>query len=186
MTRIFTGLAVLESIALLASFALGTLSKLRGASLDPDDRIYMIHIVLGLFAVLGALLVHCLIFTYFLGTGRWVKEVGLAYRLPDEPLPKLTRELKRWTFPPALFAMLIAIATAAAGAAAQRREWPWEVHATLATLTLLINLWAFRVEYRNLKANAEVLDRVLVEVDRIRAARGLPSNEEQLRQEERV
>ena len=186
MTRIFTSLAVLESLALLASFALGTVSKLRGASLNQDDPTYMIHIVLGLFTVIGALLVHCLIFTYFLGTGRWVKEVGLAYRLPDAPLPKLTRELKRWTFPPALFAMLIAIATAAAGAAAQRREWPWEVHATLATLTLLINLWAFRVEYRNLKANGEVLDRVLIEVARIRAERGLPSNEEQLRQEERV
>lgn len=186
MTRIFTSLAILETVALLASFLFGTLSKLRGASLNPDDRTYMIHIVLGLFTVIGALLVHCLIFTYFLGTGRWVKEVGLAYRLPDEPLPKLTRELKRKTFPPALFAMLIAIATAAAGTATQRREWPWEVHATLAALTLLINLWAFRVEYRNLKTNGEVLEQVLVEVDRIRAERGLPSNAEQLRHEERV
>ncbi len=186
MTRIFTGLAVIESLALFASFALGTLSKLRGASQDPNDPTYMIHIVLGLFTVIGALLVHCLIFTYFLGTGRWVKEVGLAYRLPDEPLPRLTRELKRWTFPPALFAMLISIATAAAGAAAQRREWPWEVHATLASLTLLINLGAFRVEYRNLKTNGEVLEQVLAEVDRIRASYGLPSNAEQLRQEERA
>ena len=52
-------------------------------------------------------------YTYFLGTGRWVKEVGLAYELPDDPLPRLTRELKRRTFPPALFAMLVAMASLA-------------------------------------------------------------------------
>src|SRR5208283_4662333 len=132
MTRIFTFLASINAVALVLTYALGFMSQLRGAATNQDDPTYLIHIVLGLCTALLTLLVHCLIFTYFLGTGRWVKEVGLAYQLPDEPLPKLTRELKRWTFPPALFAMLITIATAAAGAAAQRREWPWEVHATLA------------------------------------------------------
>ena len=49
--------------------------------------------------------VLCLIFIYFLGTGRWVKEVAIGYKIPDDPLPKLTRELKRKAFPAALFAM---------------------------------------------------------------------------------
>lgn len=186
MTRIFTSLAVLNALALVASFAAGVASKLSDGIHHPQDPIYLIHFSLGLFTAMATLLVHCLIFTYFLGTGRWVKEVGLAYGLPDEPLPRLTRELKRQTFPPALLAMLIVIATAAAGAGAQLREWPWGVHATLATLTLAINFWAFRVEYRNLQANAGVLERVLQEVDRIRAERGLPSNAEALEQEERV
>ena len=86
-----------------------------------DDPTYQIHFLLGLFAVLVTLAVHCLIFIYFLGTGRWVKEVVLAYRLPDAPLPRLTRELKRRTFPLALLAMLVPIATAAAGAGAAAR-----------------------------------------------------------------
>ena len=80
--------------------------------LSRDDPTWMIHFYLGLFSEVGTLLVHCLIFTYFLGTGRWVKEVGLAYDLPDDPLPRLTRALKRRTFPVALAAMLVAIATA--------------------------------------------------------------------------
>jgi hypothetical protein len=45
---------------------------------------------------------------------------------------------------------------------------------------LLINAWAFRAEYRNVEANAAVLDGVLREVDRLRAERGLPSNAEAL------
>ena len=94
--------------------------------------IFLLHFYLGLGTALIILLVHCLIFTYFLGTGRWVKEVGIAYKLPDGDLPKTTRELKRSTFPPALFSMLIAIAACAAGAGVQLQHWPWPVHFTTA------------------------------------------------------
>src|SRR5438445_12133136 len=133
MTHLFPILATLNGLMLAVAFVLGALSKLRDGVHNPSDQIFWYHFLFGLSAALLTLLVHCLIFTYFLGTGRWVKEVAIAYRLPDEPLPKLTRELKRKTFPPALFAMLIAIATAAAGAGAQLKDWPWPVHATLAT-----------------------------------------------------
>lgn len=183
MTRIFATLAALNALTLLGAFVVGVVSKLSNAVEDPDVLTYLIHFYLGLIAAIATLLVHCLIFTYFLGTGRWVKEVGLAYRLPDDPLLKLTRELKRRSFPPALFAMLITIATAAAGLGAQLREWPWMVHGTMALLTLAVNLWAYRIEYRDLTINAGILEEVLREVDRIRTQRGLPSNAEALQQE---
>jgi hypothetical protein len=73
---------------------------------------------------------------------------------------------------PALFAML----TVAAGAGVQTRAWPWWAHGSLALLTLAVNAWAFAVEYRNVAVSAGVIDRVLREVDRIRAERGLPPN----------
>jgi hypothetical protein len=176
MARLFRILAVLNVLALLATFAAGAASRWW------DHDLYLLHFTLGLFTAIGTLLVHCLIFTYFLGTGRWVKEVGLAYRLPDGDLPRRTRELKRTTFPPALFAMLIAIVTAAAGAGAQLREWPWYVHGGLAVATLAVNLWAFRVELRHLADNVRVLGAVMGEVERIRAERGLPRSAEALRQ----
>jgi len=134
--------------------------------------------------VLFALGVHSLIFIYFLGTGRWVKEVALAYGIADAPLPKLTRDLKRRTFPPALIAMLVPIATAAAGAAVQWRDLNWTVHLSLGLATLAVNVWAFWVEYRNVSINVDVIEEVLREVDRIRASHGLPSNAEALRQEQ--
>lgn len=183
MSQILARLAVVNGLALGAAFAVGVLSFLRGSLANPDDRTYLLHFYLGLLAVLLTLAVHSLIFIYFLGTGRWVKEVALAYRLPDAPLPKLTRELKRRTFPPALFAMLVPIAAAAAGTASQRREWPWTYHAALAMATLLINGWAFVVEYRNVAINAGVIEEVMREVERLRAEAGLPSNAEALEQE---
>ncbi|HMC64103.1 MAG TPA: hypothetical protein VKI65_04125 [Gemmataceae bacterium] len=184
MTRIFTTLAALDALALLLTYASGWISRARDAAQHSNvDPTFQIHFLLALFTAFLTLLVHCLIFTYFLGTGRWVKEVALAYQFPDDPLPKRTRELKRHSFPPALTAMLVTIAAAAAGAAAQRAVWPWWVHFTLATATLLANAWAFPVEYRDLRSNVGVLDEVMREVDRIRARRGLPTNVEALRQE---
>jgi hypothetical protein len=172
MKRIFLGLAAVNGAALLASFVSGFWF--------PDAPV--LHFTLGLYTVILNLGLHCLIFIYFLGTGRWVKEIALAYQLPDEPLPKLTRELKRRTFPPALAAMLVPIAAAAAGMGTQMREWPWWLHALLAGASLLVNAWACWVEYVAVRTNGTALDEVLAEVDRIRVAQGLPPNAEALQE----
>jgi hypothetical protein len=184
MTHTFRLLAVTLTLFILATIAMGFWSF----ALPRDEfwaHVFMVHYFLGLFTACYILFVHCLVFIYFLGTGRWVKEVTLAYRMPDEPHHKHTRELKRTAFPAALFAMLVGIATAAAGAGAQLQAWPWYVHMTLAFATLLVNLWAFRVEYRCLSANAGIIPAVMAEVDRIRLAHGLRPNAEALEQQAR-
>jgi tellurite resistance protein TehA-like permease len=180
MAQILLRLAAFNFLSLLAAFGFGVLSWARGGLKDTTVTSYELHLYVALFAVIFNLGLHCLIFIYFLGTGRWVKEVALAYRLPDEPLPKLTRELKRQTFPPALFAMLVPIAAAAAGMANihQSVSFAAYLHAGFAILTLLINVWALRIEYRNVQTNAGVIDRVMAEVDRIRAEKGLPPSEQ--------
>ncbi len=174
MTRIFVTMAGINRLALLVSFGLGApylLERLSGEAAplpyQPQGTV-SVHFIVGLFAVVFTLLVHCLIFTYFLGTGRWVKEVARAYGLPDQALPKQTRELKRVAFPPALFAMLTAIATAAAGAGAQLTVWPWWVHFALGALTLAVNFWASGIEYRTIADNGRVIEQVMAEVGRIR------------------
>lgn len=176
MTRTFVSLALLVTLLMSAAIGVGTWSFFLKIHDRRDDGLFILHFWLGLGTALAVLLVHCIIFTYFLGTGRWVKEVSIAYRLPDDPFYKETRTLKRRAFPAALSAMLIAIATAAAGAGAQLQGWHWSFHAAGATLTLLINLWAFVVEYQTVARNALVMEAVLDEVDRRRLEQGLESN----------
>src|SRR5262245_44099146 len=135
MTRILVNLTAFNFVALVAAFAVGWVSFSRQSRGVTDDPTYLLHVFLGLTAVTTTLGVHCLVFIYFLGTGRWVKEVALAYGLPDVPLPKLTRELKRRAFPPALLAMLVPIAASAAGQAVAMLGWPWPYHAAIAVLT---------------------------------------------------
>jgi amino acid transporter len=184
MTRIFTTLAFINFLALVLTSVVGLPLHFQDP-MEPTSSassLLDLHFYLGLFATLYTLLVHCIIFIYFLATGRFVKEVALAYRLPDDPLPRLTRELKRRTFPPALAAMLLTMAALTAGAGAHFRlpQWPWPLHASLAAASLVVNLWAFWVEYRNVRTNGTAIAEVMGEVDRLRAARGLPPNADAL------
>ena len=120
MKRIFLILAIMDFLALLACFADGMVFSSPGWRLAGDsatlaagaerDSSYVVHFGLGLGSTIANLGVHCLIFIYFLGTGRWVKEVALDYKIPDVPYPRLTRDLKRRTFPPALLSMLLPVA----------------------------------------------------------------------------
>src|SRR5437660_3309764 len=92
MAQTLRTLAALLTLAILLTIALGFWSFFSpGRPADKD--LYLVHFVSGLTTAIGILFVHCLIFIYFLGTGRWVKEVTLAYRMPDEPWHKTTREL---------------------------------------------------------------------------------------------
>jgi hypothetical protein len=141
-----------------------------------------VHFVLGLTTALTTLFVHCLVLTYFLGTGRWVKEVCLAYGLPDDDLPRQTRDIKRRNTPRVILAMLLTIAATAAGMAAQQRAWPGWVHLAFALLTIFVNFYVFVVEFSNVRLNGHLLDAVTAQVERIRAERGLPTSEEALRE----
>jgi hypothetical protein len=182
MTRIFLVFVMLTGLGLVASVVSGVLSWLHGG-LTQEGSLYLTHFVIGLFSALAVLLVHCLAITYFLGTGRWVKEVCIAYQLPDQRWPRQTRDIKRGNTPYAILAMLITIATAAAGAGRQNFDWPAWIHAALAGITLVVNAWVWVIEYRNMRKNIRILDEVYAETERMRAELGLPSNEEAMRQE---
>jgi hypothetical protein len=185
MSQILARLAAFNFLALLTTFGVGLWSFLQNGLTDLGSPAFPLHLYLGLFAVIVSNLgLHCLVFIYFLGTGRWVKEVAIAYRLPDVPLPKLTRELKRRTFPVALLAMLVPITTAAVGAGQKTMGWPWGLYLGLGLASLFINLWANVIEVRNVRINTGIIDQVMQEVERIRAEHGLPTNEEALQQEE--
>jgi hypothetical protein len=181
MSRIFVTLAIINTLALLVSVVLGL-----GFMVERDSGVvaptgqqtlswgwFATHMVVGLFTAVFGLFVHCLIFTYFLGTGRWVKEVARAYQLPDQLLPKQTREFKRQVFPPALFAMLSVIAAVATGAGAQTGpESFWGLaHPVMAMVALALNGWAYVIEYRTVTANARVIDAVMAEVEKRQAER---------------
>jgi hypothetical protein len=177
MTRIFLPLAVFTGTVLTAACVSGGVSLAQKKAPAHEDA-YLVHFILGLSAVLCALLIHCLVMTYFLGTGRLVKEACLAYSLPDADLPRRTRDIKRSNTPLAIVAMLVTIAAAASGEADRHNAWPWWIHLVLVAATLAVNLWAFVVEYRNLRANIVILDSLFEQVERIRAERGLPPSAE--------
>ena len=77
----------------------------------------MVHKMLGLASALIVVLVNSIVVTYFVGTGRWCKEVVEAYSL-DVALIRRSVAIKRRTFPWAVAAMLVIVGVSALGAAA--------------------------------------------------------------------
>src|SRR5438105_14479497 len=165
MIRIFSVLATANAIGLLASFALGWASRLSGGYQESANAYFLYHFVCGLFAAICTLLVHCLVLTWGLATGRMVREVTELYGLPDAPLYKATRDLKRTTTPLALAAIFSTIAAAALGEGVQLQGWPWLTHLLGACVAMGLNGWAYFVEFRSLRTTAAILEAMYKEVD---------------------
>jgi hypothetical protein len=135
-----------------------------------------IHMLLGAASSLVAILVSSITITYFIGTSRWCKEVCHTYRLSSELAERSTR-LKRSTFPWALAGILALIAVVGLGAAAdpsgansERSASYVSIHYVAAMIGLCVVVLSFGVQISRIAANYAVIEEILAEVTRVRAA----------------
>ncbi len=149
---------------------------------DPMHNRKRTHVWVGISAALMVLLVNAICITYFVGTGRWCKEVVETYDL-DRQFILEGNQLKRRTFPWALSGMLALIALVTLGAASDpaanfKTSQQWViVHFTCALLGILWIGCAFSVQLRRLDENYALIQRVVEQVQAIRRARGLDTSD---------
>jgi hypothetical protein len=177
MSRILVGMAGLNGILLLVTFTVGFVCEGRAhvspdASLTAAQRMFTLHLLSGLAAALLSLLLHCVVFTYFIGTGRWVQEVVKAYGLPGS-LWERSRALKMRALPFILGSILLVIATATCGAATDRGVLNRNVHLIMAILAIGMNFWSYLREYQVVVANNQIIMDIMAQVTRMRRERGL-------------
>jgi hypothetical protein len=185
MIRIFTTLALVSIAALVATLLLGfSIGDLNDPDLRHSDQLprlvnlAMVHKMSGLASALIVVLVNSIVVTYFVGTGRWCKEVVEAYSL-DLDLVRRSVTIKRRTFPWAVMAMLAIVGVSALGAAADPgRMQPgtehWAIpHLIGALAGIGFIAWAFVIEAQRIREQQDVISLVLREVKRIRDERGL-------------
>ena len=185
MTRIFLYLAGFALAMTLLALGLGL--NVGDLSADPYDEAararFRMHFLGGVSAALVVVLVNSIVVTYFIGTGRWCKEVAQAYRLNPSFIARST-QLKRRTFPWALMGMLTIVGVIALGAASDpttgiQNTAMWStVHFCAALAGLALIGWAFVIEWTNIAANQQLIGDVMAEVARIRAERGLAARAE--------
>ena len=117
MVRIFLPLSLLSTVTLVVALVLGL------AIDDPkvlDKAVQagvQYHFLAALAALVFSTLVHAIVLTYFMGTGRWIEETSTAYRLGPE-LYARSKSLKYQTIPAMVGCFALLIATGALGAAA--------------------------------------------------------------------
>ncbi len=182
MNRIFLPLCGLSWILLVAAFTLG-LSIDDPKVVDVSvQRTVNAHFLAALGAIVFTTMVHAIVLTYFMGTGRWLEETSEAYRL-DAKFHAECQSLKYRTIPALVAAFVLLVITGAFGAAAdpgsptQFTGWfgipAATLHLSLALVAVAFNAWVNYLEFTALFRNGEIIDAVLHEVRQIRLAKGL-------------
>lgn len=191
MNRIFTSLASLAVMLMLATLMLGLGLRavdIRDGADHQAQAWATTHRLAGICVGLVVLLVDSFVVTYFIGTSRWAREVVDAYQL-DPQLTRKSNLLKRRTFPLAVGSMLTVVGVVALGGAADPAarlrlrilgDVTWtQLHLAGASLGLCLIAWSFFRQWQYIEAHRRVIDEIVGEVRRIRQQRGLPVDDEE-------
>jgi len=181
MSRIFLTLSSIATLILCVAFVLGL--NVDDPKLVSEAPAVNRHMLFGLGGLLFATLVHAIVFTYFMGTGRWLEETSKAYRLPAD-FHAENRRIKLNLLLRITVCLLLLIMTGALGGAADPASHlsmaemfgssDAKVHLTGAVVAVLFNLQTCFFEFRSIERNSEIIEEVLGEVRRIRIEKGLP------------
>lgn len=178
MSRIFLSLSVVGACLLVVALVMGW--NIGDAKLDRDAVAN--HMLVAMGALVFALLVHAILLTYFMGTGRWLEETSKAYKLSPDYCARSSR-LKYSALPLMAGTLLLLIVTGALGAAADPLGAGFEgaigltaseIHFLFACLTVGANVIVNIVEYLAIQSNGRLVKQVLGDVQRIRQEHGLP------------
>jgi hypothetical protein len=176
MIRYFLVLAVAGGSLLLADFVLGLLAA--GSVSGPGGPALGVHVLFSIATVVALLGIHSIVYTYFIATGKWAKEVVTVYQLPDWFIAQTTKN-KRRAFRFVMWSMTTIAVAAWLGAAADTRGAAYSLwHLGFAALALAFNLGAFVVEYICVVAQVRLLLELKDRADRMREERyGSPSGD---------
>ena len=157
MISLFLGLTLVNLLCLGTATALGYMS------LGDAGESKGMHILAGALATLVCVGVHCVVFTYFVATAKWVQHAVLVKQL-DASLAEPTRSFKKQAFPAALLAMAVVFAAAVLGAARDNygisRTW----HHVASLAAVLVNLFVACVEFRAIARNGRLIDSILEQI----------------------
>jgi hypothetical protein len=179
MEKIFSSVAMFAVALMLATAGLGLwLGDLHGQTDQAILRWGTVHRLSGILAALVVVLVNSMSVTYFIGTGRWCREVVETYRLPDIFILR-SKAIKRRSFPFALFGMLsiigiVALGGAADPAAGRSGSEAWVTPHLIGGIGLAgFIAFCFQAQREKISEQQSLIEDVLGEVRAVRQARGL-------------
>lgn len=176
MNRIFSTLAVISNLGLWVTFILGWTVVSPGVD-GATGLPLTVHFLTALAALTLTLLVHAIVLTYFMGTGRWIEETSQAYQLGIDSREENIR-LKYRTLPGMVGCIVLLIVTGGFGAAADpgaglKMASAKTIHMLLACASLLVNAMVSFLEYQSIERNGRLVEQIMTSVRTIRKEHGL-------------
>ena len=158
MIRLFIGLTLVNLLMLGVATALGYV-----VPRDPL-RFSPYHQLAGVLATITCVAVHCVVFTYFIATAKWVQH-AVSFKRLAPGLATPTRSFKAQAFPAALSAMAVVFVTAITGAATFNGYFrSATVHHALAIASLVVNALVALIELRAIARNGRLIDGILAQI----------------------
>jgi hypothetical protein len=157
MIPLFIGFTLVNWICLALTALLGYATA---SSPQARDHWAHWHILAGALSALTCCGVHCIVFTYFIATAKWVQHAVSVKKL-DSNFTKPSRSFRAQAFPAAIGAILIVFITAVFGAAVDNGYAQSLWHHLLALLAIATNVLVALIEYRAIRNNGALIDDVL-------------------------
>jgi hypothetical protein len=149
--RIFVILALFNVLLFAGTVVLGI-----GLYVD-RQQYFTAYFLVGLFTTLYTTFVQSLIFIYFLGTGKWVKDT-VAGKSNEASLVDRTKKLKGMTFGFATYAAMVTVWAAISGAMTDVGILPVWVHPGSVAFAIGLNVVSYFPEAKAIGLNADLLD----------------------------
>jgi hypothetical protein len=150
---LFLGLTAFNLLCLITT-------TLMGRQLADGGHASGTHLLLGVLTTMACIAVHCIVFTYFIATAKWVQHAVTVKQL-DPTLAEPTKSFRRQAFPAALLAMGVVFATAITGAVSDNYGFSPIWHFGLAVVSVMINAMVAWREYLAIRRNGALIDRIL-------------------------
>jgi hypothetical protein len=179
MEKMFSWVAIFAVSLMVATAGLGLwLGDLHGQTDPAILRWGTVHRLSGVLAALVVVLVNSMSVTYFIGTGRWCREVVETYGLSPTFITQ-SKQIKRRSFPFALFGMLSVVAIVALGGAAdpaagRQGSADWVTPHLVGGLGLAAVIAAcFAAQRTRIQEQQQLIEAVMADVREVRSSRGL-------------
>jgi hypothetical protein len=156
MIPLFLGLTLANLFCLALAATLGYMSA-------HGHPLRQTHVLIGALSTLVCVGVHCVVFTYFIATAKWVRHAVMVKKL-DAALAAPTRSFKMQAFPAALLAMGSTFVAAMYGAGLDNFMVSRAAHTIPVVVALSINLIVALVELRAIARNGRLIDTVLSKI----------------------
>jgi hypothetical protein len=156
MLSLFLALTAFNVLCLLLTAALGYAFG--------GSTVTQWHALAGAIATITCCAVHCVVFTYFIATAKWVQQAVTVKQL-DPSLVAPTRSFKMQAFPAALLAMAMTFAAALCGAARVSYGVSPTYHHVAAWIAVATNVAVALAEYRAIERNGRLIKGILNQIN---------------------